>query len=58
MGRVFGYVLYLLALAITVLVVGAKYFNFGYPPVTPLLMKDPTLSLLVALGLALVSKWV
>jgi hypothetical protein len=57
MGRLIGYVLYLMALAITVLVVAAKYFNFGYPPVTPLLMKDPSLSLLIALGLSLVSKW-
>ena len=47
-----------LSLAITVLVVAAKYFNFGYPPVTPLLMSDPTRSLLIALALAFISKWV
>jgi hypothetical protein len=57
MRRVLGYILYLLALAITVLVVAAKYFNFGYPPVTPLLMSDPTRSLLIALALAFISKW-
>jgi hypothetical protein len=58
MGRILGYVLYVLALAITGLVVAAKYFSFGYPPVTPLLMKDPALSLLIALALAFISKWV
>jgi hypothetical protein len=58
MGRLLGYILYIVALAITGLVVAAKYFSFGYPPITPLLMKDPTLSLLVALALAFISKWV
>jgi type III secretory pathway component EscR len=57
MRHLLGYVLYLAAIAITALVVAAKYFNFGYPPVTPLLMSDPTRSLLVALGLSFVARW-
>ncbi len=58
MGRILGYVLYVLAITITGFVVAAKYFNFGYPPVTPLLMSDPARSLLIALALAFISKWV
>jgi hypothetical protein len=58
MQRVLGYILYIIAIAITGLVVAAKFFSLGYPPVTPLLMKDPANSLLIALALAFVSKWV
>ncbi len=58
MGRMLGYILYVIAIAITVMVVAAKFFNFGYAPVTPMLMKDPANSLLVALALAFISKWV
>ncbi len=58
MGRFLGYILYIIALAITVLVVAAKYFSFGYPPVTPLLMSDPARSLLIALALAFIAKWI
>ncbi len=51
-----GYVLWLLAVAIAV-VVGLSYFGgINLPVVTAALMRDSTLSLFVALGLAVVSK--
>ncbi len=52
-----GYLFYAVAIAITGLVVAAKYFNVQVPPVTALLMADATASLLAALALALLSRW-
>jgi len=52
-----GYVLYLLALLITAAVVASKYFGVTIPSVTEFVMRDPSQSLLIALVLALVSKW-
>ena len=52
-----GYLLYVIAIAITGLVVAAKYFNFSVSTVTPMVMHDSTASLLLALALALLSRW-
>lgn len=52
-----GYLLYVIAIAITGLVVAAKYFHVSIPPVTGWLMADATASLLLALVLALLSRW-
>ena len=52
-----GYLFYIVAIAITVLVVAAKYFGVSVPPVTAWVMKDSTASLLAALVLALISRW-
>jgi hypothetical protein len=52
-----GYVLYLLAILITAAVVASKYFGVTVPNVTELVMRDPAQSLVIALLLALVSKW-
>jgi hypothetical protein len=53
-----GRLLWLVAIVIAVLV-GLSYFaSISVPVVTALLMKDSTLSLFVALGLALLSKLV
>ena len=52
-----GYLLYVIAIAITVLVVADKYFNYSIAPVTPWVMHDSTASLLLALVLALLSRW-
>ena len=57
MKNIIGYVLYLAAVIITVVVVAAKYFGVSLPPSAALLMKDPAQSLLIALALALVSRW-
>ena len=52
-----GYLFYVIAIAITGLVVAAKYFAFTVPTVTPMVMRDSTASLLLALALALLSRW-
>jgi hypothetical protein len=57
MGRILGYILYLLALAITVLVIGAKYKLFQIVPISGILDKDHAQFLLIALFLSLVSRW-
>ena len=57
MTNIIGYVLYLAAVMITVVVVAAKYFGVSLPPSAALVMKDPAQSLLIALALALVSRW-
>ncbi len=53
-----GYLIWLAAVAIAVLVGLAKFGSVSVPVVTPMLMADSTMSLFVALGLALLSKWV
>jgi uncharacterized membrane protein len=51
-----GYLLWLIAIVIAV-VVGLSYFaHIDVPQVTAVLMKDSTLSLFVALGLAVLAK--
>lgn len=52
-----GYLLYVIAIAITGLVVASKYFAFSVTTLTPLVMHDSTASLLLALVLALLSRW-
>jgi len=52
-----GYLLYVIAIAITLLVVAAKYFNYDIQPVSAWVMRDSTASLLLALLLALISRW-
>jgi hypothetical protein len=52
-----GYLFYIVAIAITVLVVAAKYFGVSIPPATAWVMRDSTASLLAALVLALISRW-
>ena len=58
MRNLFGYVLWLAAIAITVVVVGAKFNLFQVPYATVALHKDDASSLLVAIALSLVAKWV
>lgn len=53
-----GYLLWVLSIAIAVLVGLAKFASIEVPVVTPLLMQDSTLSLFIALAMALISKWV
>lgn len=53
-----GYLMWVAAVAIAVLVALAKFANISVPVVTPTLMADSTLSLFVALGLALLAKFV
>jgi uncharacterized protein (UPF0333 family) len=51
-----NWLLWFLAVVIAV-IVGISYFaGISVPQVTPVLMKDSTLSLFVALGLALLSR--
>ena len=52
-----GDLLYVVAIAITAVVVAAKYFSFGISPVTGWIMADSTRSLLIALVLAILSRW-
>ena len=52
-----GYLLYVIAIAITAIVIAAKYFAYQVPTVGPMIMRDSTASLLLALGLALLSRW-
>ena len=53
-----GYLMWVAAVAIAVLVALAKFADISVPVVTPALMADSTLSLFVALGLALLAKFV
>jgi hypothetical protein len=53
-----GFVLYVLAILITVVVIAAKYFGASFPPVTAWAMRDPAQSLLIALALVFVSRYV
>lgn len=53
-----GYLMWVIAIAIAVLVGLAKFAGVSVPVATPMLMKDSTLSLFIALALALASKWV
>jgi len=52
-----GSLMYVIAIAITALVIASKYFHFAIAPVTGWLMADSTASLLLALALALLSRW-
>ncbi len=58
MRGLLGYILYLLAIAITVLVIANKYFGVDLPPVTAILMKDAAQSLIIALVLSFIARWV
>ena len=51
-------VLYVIAIIITVVVVAAKYFGASFPPVTTWAMRDPAQSLLIALALSFISRFV
>jgi hypothetical protein len=51
-----GYLLWVIAIIIAVLVGLAKFAGISVPQVTEVLMRDSTLSLFVALGLAILSK--
>ena len=53
-----GYVLWILAVVIAGLVGMAKFAGISLPVITPALMKDSTLSMFVALALALAARWV
>ena len=55
--NILGHLLYLLAVVITVVVIAAKYFGVSVPNVTEVVMRDPAQSLLGALLLSLVSRW-
>jgi hypothetical protein len=52
-----GFVLYIIAVVITVVVVAAKYFGVSLPPVTAWAMRDPAQSLLIALALSFLSRF-
>lgn len=56
--RILGWLMYLAAIAITVLVVASKYFGVQIAPVTGMLMRDPAASLLLALVLSFIAKWI
>ncbi|MBI4724517.1 MAG: hypothetical protein HY765_05930 [Rhodomicrobium sp.] len=51
-----GYLLWLAAIAIAVVVGLSKFAGISIPAVTDALMTDSTLSLFVALGLAILAK--
>ena len=53
-----GYLFWVLSVAIAVIVGLSKFGIYTVPAVGPLLMQDSTLSLFVALALALLSKFV
>ena len=53
-----SYLLYVVAIAITALVIASKYFHYEIAPVSGWVMHDSTASLLFALVLALISRWV
>ena len=53
-----GYIFWILAVAIAVLVGLSKFMGISVPVVTAPLMVDSTLSLFVALALALLAKFV
>jgi hypothetical protein len=52
-----GFVLYIIAVVITVVVVAAKYFDASFPPVTAWAMRDAAQSLLIALALSFVARF-
>lgn len=52
-----GYVLWIIAVAIAILVGLDKFAGISVPQVTDVLMRDSTLSLFIALGLAVVAKF-
>ncbi len=52
-----GTLLYLAAIAITALVIAAKYFGVVVPNATAYIMRDPAQSLLVALAMSLAARW-
>ena len=56
--RILGWLMYIAAIAITVLVVASKYFGVNVAPVTAMAMRDPAASLLLALGLSFIAKWI
>ena len=58
MKNILGNLLWLLAIAITIVVVLSKYNIYQTPTVSGMLMRDPALSLLIAIVLSLISKWV
>ena len=58
MRGMLGYILYLIAVVITVLVIAAKYFGINVQPVTGILMNDAARSLLIALLLSFIARWV
>jgi hypothetical protein len=53
-----GYLLWLVAVIIAVIVGLSKFGGINVPYATDALMKDSTLSLFVALGLAILAKFV
>jgi hypothetical protein len=53
-----GFLLYVIAIVITVVVVAAKYFDASFPPVTGWAMRDPAQSLLIALVLSFLSRFI
>lgn len=53
-----GSLLYIVAIAITIVVIAAKYFGVSAPPVTAWAMRDPAQSLLLALLLSFVARWI
>ena len=53
-----GHLLWIAAVIIAVVVGAAKFAGISVPMVTPILMKDSTLSLFGALALALASRWI
>ena len=55
-----GHLLWIAAVIIAVVVGAAKFAGISVPMVTPILMKDSTLSLFgaLALALALASRWI
>jgi Mg/Co/Ni transporter MgtE len=58
MNRSVGFVLYVIAVVITVVVVAAKYFGVSLPPVTEWAMRDPAQSLLIALALSFIARFI
>lgn len=52
-----GFVLYVIAVVITVVVVAAKCFDASFPPVTAWVMHDAAQSLLIALALSFVARF-
>ena len=57
MKRSAGHLLYIAAVSITALVIASKYFGVSVPTATAWVMRDPTQSLLLALLLTFVARW-
>ena len=53
-----GHAMYVIAIIITAVVVASKYFGVTVPTVTAWAMRDAAQSLLIALALAFVSRWI